>query len=241
MARVLNNIPGIEQFFVEKSDTTNLEKKWATWKDDFNLFVVASGITNNEQKKALLLHMAGKEVKEIYRSSNSANVEENFDAIIGRLDAYFVPNKNLSYERYVFKKAQQLSTEDSTTYITRLRTLADCCEYSEMENEISDHFVATCRSNKLRKTLLREQNLILTKLQEISRNEEAANWQASDVEHEKLKDPVNKLSKPFYKGKDAHSDKKCFKCGDNFHKGHLKNCKAEGKTCCKCGKTGHLR
>ena len=36
-----------------------------------------------------------------------------------------------------------------------------------MENEIRYHFVATCRSNKLRKTLLREQNLTLTKLQEI--------------------------------------------------------------------------
>ena len=80
--------------------------------------------------------MAGKEVKEIYRSLNSANVEENFDAIISRLDVYFVPKKNLSYDRYVFKKVKQLSTVDSTTYVTRLRTYADSCEYSEMENEI---------------------------------------------------------------------------------------------------------
>ena len=47
-----------------------------------------------------------------------------------------------------------------------------------MENEIRDHyFVATCCSNKLQKTLLREQNLTLTELQEISRNEETANRQ----------------------------------------------------------------
>ena len=32
-------------------------------------------------------------------------------------------------------EAVQLSTEDSTAYITRLRTIADSCEYSEMENE----------------------------------------------------------------------------------------------------------
>ena len=63
MANVLNNIPGFEQFIVEKSDTTNLGKKWATWKDDFNLFVVASGITNNDQKRALLFRMAGKDLK----------------------------------------------------------------------------------------------------------------------------------------------------------------------------------
>ena len=66
MVKVLDNIRGIEQFIVEKSDTTNLGKNQATWKTDFNLFVVASGITNNDQKKGLSLHMAGKEVKEIY-------------------------------------------------------------------------------------------------------------------------------------------------------------------------------
>ena len=71
-------------------------------KDDLNFFVVASGITINNRTKALLLQMAGIKVKEIYRSLNSGNIEENFDAQIGRLDAYFVPRKNLSYERYLF-------------------------------------------------------------------------------------------------------------------------------------------
>ena len=56
----------------------------------------------------------------------------------------------------------------------------------------------------------------------------------------KLKDPVNKLCKTFYKGNDVHSNKKCFKCGDNIHRGHLKNSKAERKTCYECGKKGHL-
>ena len=68
-----------------------------------------------------------------------------------------------------------------------------------MENEIRDHFVAMCCSNKLRKILLCEQNLTLTKLQEIFRNE-TANRQASDIELEKLNGPVNRLSKTFYKG-----------------------------------------
>ena len=124
----------------------------------------------------------------------------------------------------MFEKAKQLSAEDSTTYITRLKILAHCSQYSEMENEIRDHFIATCRSNILRKALLREQNLTFTKLQEIFRNEETVNRLASDTE--KLEDPVSKVSKTFYKGKSEPSDKICFKCGDNFYKGHLKTCKA---------------
>ena len=92
----------------------------------------------------------------------------------------------------MFKKVKQLTTEDSTTYITRLRTLVDSCEYSEIENEISDEFVANSRSNKFWKTLLHEQNLTLTILQEISWNVESANRQANDIEHEKFNDTVNK-------------------------------------------------
>ena len=134
MAEVLNNISRIEQFIVEKLDTTY------------------SGITNNDQKEALLLHMAGTEVKDIYRSLNSANAEENFYVIIGKLDLHFVPKESIRYERYCSKRIRQLSTEDSTTYISRLRVLADSCKYFEMENEIRDHyFVATCLPTNFKK------------------------------------------------------------------------------------------
>ena len=113
MARALNNIPVIESFVVERSKTTNLSKKWDTWKEDFTLFVTASGITNVEQKRALFLHMAGKEVKEIYRTMATAG--ETYENMITKLDDYFTPKKNLTYERYIFKKTEQLVSEDSIT------------------------------------------------------------------------------------------------------------------------------
>ena len=116
MARALNNIPAIESFVVERSKTTNLSKKWDTWKEDFTLFVTASGITNVEQKLALFLHMAGKQVKEIYRTMATAG--EMYENMITKLDDYFTPKKNLTYERYIFKKTEQLVSEDSITYIT---------------------------------------------------------------------------------------------------------------------------
>ena len=150
---ILNNISSIEHFIVDKSDTTNLSKKWMLWKEDFTLFVEASGVTKDGQKKALLLHVAGKEVKEIYRSLHPVP-NDNYQAVIERLDEYFIPKKNLSYERYLFKKAQQETVEDTATYITRLKRLSDSCEYNDAKIEIRDHFIATCKSTKLRKKLL---------------------------------------------------------------------------------------
>ena len=90
--------------------------------------------------------------------------------------------KNLSYDRYVFKKAKQFEDEDAATYITKLRTLAQSCEYQDINVEIRDQFVVTCESVKLRKRLLRENNLTLEKLQDIARREETKKQQASEIE-----------------------------------------------------------
>ena len=144
---ILNNISSIEQFIVDKSDTTNLSKKWVLWKEDFTLFVEASGVTKDGQKKALLLRVAGKEWKEIYRSLDPVP-NDNYQ------DEYFIPKKNLRYERYLLKKAQQKTDEDTATYITRLKRLSDSCEYNDAKIEIGDHFIATCKSTKLRKNYL---------------------------------------------------------------------------------------
>ena len=258
-AKVLSNIPVVEQFVIEKSSTTNLSKKWDVWKDDFSLFIMASGINNVDQKKALLLHIAGKEVREIYRAmpANADDVVDTYDNIIRKLDDYFKPKKNLSYEIYVFKKAKQLEDEDAATYITKLRTLAESCEYQDINVEIRDQFIVTCESVKLRKRLLRENNLTLEKLQDIARSEEITKQQASEIEKsmESIKDITHNIkearfssnknerfekykreNKPIFSKEHRKSSPKCYKCGENFDGNHLKKCKAIGKVCFNCGK-----
>ena len=41
--------------------------KWNVWLEDFEMFLVANGITNATQKRALLLYQAGHRVREIFR------------------------------------------------------------------------------------------------------------------------------------------------------------------------------
>ena len=48
--------------------TQNLDKKWGNWREDFSVYLLAPGITQEAQKKALLLHLPGKQVKEIYNT-----------------------------------------------------------------------------------------------------------------------------------------------------------------------------
>ena len=68
MAKAISGIPFIEPFVISNGSTANLHRRWEIWKDDFTLYTTASGITKDSQKLALLLHIGGTEVKEIYRT-----------------------------------------------------------------------------------------------------------------------------------------------------------------------------
>ena len=238
--KALNNIPMVESFIVNDVNCTNLDKNWEIWKEDFKIFIAASGITNNEQKEALLLHVTGRYVKEIYRTlKDDADSMEN---IITKLDGYFKPRKNLTYERYQFKKAVQKESEDLNSYITRLRSLAATCEFTDKSVEIKDQFIVSCKSDSLRIKLLREKDITLEKLLEICRCEETAKRPAKDMkrkEEHDLDEEVSKVSQTNYfryRNKPNRSNKLekpkqslCFKCCDRFYRGHMQSCKALGK------------
>ena len=138
----------VESFIVNDVNCTNIDKNWEIWKEDFKIFIAASGIINNEQKRALLLHAARRDVKEMYRTLKDEAGSMGY--IITKLVGYFKLRKNLTYERYQFKKAVQKELEDLNSYITRLRSLAANCEFTDKRVEIKDQFIVSCKSRALK-------------------------------------------------------------------------------------------
>ena len=49
-----------------KEDPNTLAVRWKLWKRSLNLYLVAKGITKDEQKTALLLHTVGLKFQELY-------------------------------------------------------------------------------------------------------------------------------------------------------------------------------
>ena len=247
MAKHMNNIPCIEPFIVDGNKSTNLDKLWRTWKDDLDLFLLASGVSNDTQKKALLLHLGGKDIKEIYRSLQ--NSSDKYEDVIDKLDNHFQPKKNVTYERYLFKQEKQHKDESASSYVTRLRRIAETCEYSDTDTEIRDHFIVTCVSSTLKRKLLQESDLTLQKLLEIARNQETSAMQASQMTTNETEKSENVNSMKFNTRNFNHKTRKpfntkrpnnCKYCGEKFNRGHLKVCKAKGKICFNCGGKNHL-
>ena len=123
MARLMNNIPSMEPFQIDHSTSTNLDKEWNTYKEEFDLFISASGITNDAQKLSLLLHLGGKQLREVY--STVKGDDDNFETAKTKLTTYFQPKKNTTYERFKFKGVKQEKGESNLRYITRLKSITN--------------------------------------------------------------------------------------------------------------------
>ena len=57
---------GSLQPFQVKGDPHSVVQRWRKWKRAFQLYVLGKGITNDSQKRGLLLDTAGLDVQEVY-------------------------------------------------------------------------------------------------------------------------------------------------------------------------------
>ena len=65
-----------------------------TYRAEVELFLQASGVTNDGQKRAILLHTSGKRVREIFATLHQGT---SYAEACKTLDDYFKPKKNIIY------------------------------------------------------------------------------------------------------------------------------------------------
>ena len=118
--------------------------------------------------------LIGEEVQEIFETLKVPDPPDEgpepsqFQVAMNMLDKHFDVKKNVPYERSIFHQQKQKSGETIDNYVTKLRKLAQYCEYGpNLNDEIRDQVIAKCTSSKLRKRLLQETDLNLEKLQRI--------------------------------------------------------------------------
>ena len=85
----------------------------------------ATGIHNDDQKRATLLHLEGEEVQDICETLGE--VGTTYDEAIAKLEKHFDIKRIILYESCVFQKAEQEVGESIDVYVTRLRKLTLYC------------------------------------------------------------------------------------------------------------------
>ena len=84
----------------------------------------------------MLLHLAGKDVKEFYKTLKTD--DEEYNAEVDKLNNYFKPKVILTYEQYLFKQAKQCKDESIINFVTRLGSLTETCNLLNISEAVKD-------------------------------------------------------------------------------------------------------
>ena len=237
--------------FDPKGEPNSLSVQWKRWKRAFNLYVASNGVTNEDQKIALLLHSGGMELQEIYYTLVPEDNATTFNDCLAALDNYFTPKVNVPFERHVFRQMQQTEGETIDQFVCRLHQKAISCDFANVDEAIRDQIIEKCKDSGLRRKFLEKaSDATLTVLQETARVHEAVNTQMQSMGG---LERVNRISqkyhqrkekeraaKKFGKEKKVLKERKCTRCGRTGHSERDRSCPALGKACNKCGLLGHF-
>ncbi|CAB4023306.1 Hypothetical predicted protein [Paramuricea clavata] len=152
----------------------NVGPRWKKWLTRFERLLIATNITEAKQKRALLLHYAGPAVDEIFDTLSDTGEDKDYKKAVDALNAYFLPQVN----------------SDIDAYNTRLRQLAQTCDFTDVEKEVKSQIIIGCLSQRLRRQALRD-NPTLKDLLAAGRAQERSETQAEAVE--KGMSPVNSI------------------------------------------------
>ena len=97
-------------------DYTTISTRWKKYKRRFENLVIALNVTDDRQKKALLLNYIGEEAYSVYKNLTTGAEEETYEDVVTLLDGHFAPKSNISYEQYLFRNFKQNSDEKIHQY-----------------------------------------------------------------------------------------------------------------------------
>ena len=241
---------------------------WEFFRQQWTDYEVATGLDKQEQKirLATFRSVMGKECLQIFLNLKlEPEQQNNVDACIQALEAYFKPQRNVVYERYQFNMCMQNTEETVDSFVNRLRKAASTCQFGTLTEElIRDRLVIGLKDHATKLRLLKEEGMDLNKALNICRSNEAASQQLEAmkpddsktaevvraIKDDKVRHKHHKNKPPFFRNdkKKTRSEKtkppnpknyQCFHCGGKQrHK--LENCPAFGKVCKKCSKPNHF-
>ena len=147
-------------------------------------------------------------------------------------------------------------------WLTQVYNLVNICKYPEDSTDriIRDVLIVGCNSNHARDKIIRQGEAVtLNEVIEILQTEESTHstmqqiqsydkkptssmyYQTYDSRSKKSKNPSNEQNSSSSHTGFTGSKKKCFRCGENFSRQHMKECRAQDVTCNGCGIKGHLK
>jgi len=245
-----------------ESEPSTIASRWEKWLNRFDNYIVAMNITTDIRKKALLLHLAGEKVHEIYETLGQPG--DNFNTTKRVLNTHFTPMQDPAMAVYTFREAAQKEGETIDQFTTRLRGLAKHCGFVNNNVEIRAQILQKTNDKQLRREILKHPTWLLDDVLKEARSLENSECRASNIEGDKSTNKIRvehrsrsqqprrqnqkskfnrsaSRSRPPPKPDAKKKQETCNHCGYKWpHRGGQEKCPARDQTCYKCQKVGHF-
>lgn len=120
--------------------TGNMSENWKFFKQKFEIFRIASKVTieSDDYQVALLLSLVGDRALKIYNNFvfETDGDKYKLDKVMKKFDDYFMPEKNVTYERHKFFLREQKPDEKIDSYVTELRDLSSTCNFGDLTDSL---------------------------------------------------------------------------------------------------------
>ena len=122
--------------------------RWETWVRQFNMFILAAGIKEDEQQVNTFLYVVGEDISEIYNALGATKTK--VDEAIKVITDHFKPATLKDNAILTFRKMRQVQGETIDSYVDRLRVEVKRKGISDAENNIRLQLITGAISNKIR-------------------------------------------------------------------------------------------
>ena len=101
---------------------------------------------------------------------------DEYETAKAQLTAYFEPQKDRRYEVYWFRQTTQAASETLDQYHTRLRTMAQTCEFQDVDFEVEEQIIIGGSSSRIRKRAPRDPTYNLAAMLLDGRRDESSTY-----------------------------------------------------------------
>ena len=197
-----------------------------------------------------LVYCMGNQAEEIFASFKweADDDKKDPDKVIAQFDKYFVPRRNVIFERAKFGSREQYIDEPIETYVRALYQLAEHCSFGATKDDfIRDRLVLGLRDKALSEQLQMEEELTLSLAVDKCRHKELIQLQnksdstkmVAAVQQKDKRQQNNKYRKD--NQNQESKNKICDKCGFEKRRSHARgSCPAKQQRCRKCNRIGHF-
>ena len=148
------------------------KEDWQSYIERLELYFTASGIDDEEKRKAILLTSCGIECYRLFKGLTTPRkpVDKTFIELVTLMTNHENPKRNPIAERFVFNMRNRKLGESISQYMAELRRLSQYSEYGDsLESMLRDCLVCGVNHDRMQQRLLSEgANLTLQKAMHIS-------------------------------------------------------------------------